>query len=116
MSGHTFQFSPDRGVEQVAPSDDDFEIVPANPDMFRRPDLAALAPTLSKAVVKRPERIALQPLNVVKAAKARRRELKREIARLRKLEGELAELERLIAAAEMKPRAVVREISAAKRG
>ena len=50
------------------------------------------------------------PKNVVALAKARLREVKSELRKLKALEKERAELERLIAAAENKPRAVVREI------
>lgn len=48
--------------------------------------------------------------NVVQLAKARLREIKAELRHMKALEKERAQLERLIAAAEEKPRAVVREI------
>lgn len=50
------------------------------------------------------------PKNVVALAKQRLREAKAELKRLRAVEKEVAELERLIAAAENKPKAVVREL------
>ncbi len=83
-------------------------IVPANPDMFRAPD---------REQVRKTRRISVEkPLNVVKAAKARLRDVEREIKKLRALEKERDELRRLLDAATNKPRAVVRELSAAKRG
>lgn len=117
MSGHTFEFSREGGIRALGDSpEDDFKVLPANPDMFRRQDEAVPAlPHPSRKPTARAARPVTKPLNVVKAAKARRRELKREIARLRKLEVELAELERLLLAAEQKPCAIVRDI-AAKRG
>lgn len=64
------------------------------------------------AVVQRPLRQAKKPApkNIVTLAKARRRDLKAELKRLKAAEKELAEIERLIAAAENKPKAVVREL------
>lgn len=50
------------------------------------------------------------PKNVVALAKARLREVKAEIRRLKALEKEKGELERLIAAAENKPRSNLREL------
>lgn len=50
------------------------------------------------------------PKNVVALAKARLREVKAELRRLKALEKEKGELERLIAAAENKPKTNLREI------
>lgn len=50
------------------------------------------------------------PKNVVALAKARLREVKTELRRLKALEKEKGELERLIAAAENKPKTNLREI------
>lgn len=52
----------------------------------------------------------LAPKNVVSLAKARLREVKAELRRLKALEKEKGELERLIAAAENKPKPNLREI------
>lgn len=56
----------------------------------------------------------LKPKDVVRAAKARAADIRRELKRLRALEKELAELERLIAAAKQKPVAIVRNIDHAR--
>jgi hypothetical protein len=52
----------------------------------------------------------LAPKNVVALAKARLRDVKTELRRLKALEREKGELERLIAAAENKPKSNLREI------
>lgn len=52
----------------------------------------------------------LAPKNVVALAKARLRDVKAELRRLKALEKEKGELERLIAAAENKPKTNLREI------
>lgn len=52
----------------------------------------------------------LAPKNVVALAKARLRDVKTELRRLKALEKEKGELERLIAAAENKPKPNLREI------
>ena len=52
----------------------------------------------------------LAPKNIVQLAKARLKEVKVELKRMTALEKERTELERLIEAAEAKPRAVVREL------
>lgn len=50
------------------------------------------------------------PKNVVALAKARLREVKAELRRMKSLEKERDQLQRLVEAAENKPRAIVREI------
>ncbi len=55
----------------------------------------------------------LGPRGVIKAAKARLRDIKREVKRLKALEKERDELERLLAAAAGKPR-LVRNITSAR--
>ncbi len=114
MSGHSFEFSPGGIVAVSQESNGTNEtIIPANADMFRvQEPRAAAAPKAQPA-----RRIALdKPLNVIKAAKARLRELEREIKRVRALEKERDELRRLLDAATNKPRAVVRELTTARRG
>lgn len=54
-----------------------------------------------------------KPVNVIKLARARLAEVKREIKRLRKLEAEQKELERLLDAARGKRLATVRELKRA---
>lgn len=56
----------------------------------------------------------LRPADVVKAAKARAKEIRAELKAMRKLQKELAELDRLIAAAKQKPVALVRNIDHAR--
>lgn len=58
--------------------------------------------------------VALHPADVVKAAKARAKNIRVELRNMKRLERELAELERLIAAAKQKPVAVVRSIDHAR--
>ncbi len=96
-------------MEQDSNNADD-TITPANADLFRAPERVAPArPQPTKRIARD------KPLNVVKAAKARLREVERDLKRLRKLEVERDELKRLIHAAVTKPCANVRDI-AAKRG
>lgn len=64
----------------------------------------------ARPVAPKPRAKKLAPKNVVALAKARLREVKAELRRMKALEKERAELERLIAAAEDKPRAVVHEL------
>ncbi len=109
--GHSFEFSVDHGAIPIGDPGDDFPIVAANPALFGR----ALAPEVPKAAPAKPVAVE-KPLNVVKAAKARLKDVNREIKRLRKLEAERDELVRLLAAANNKPRANLRDISTAKRG
>ena len=52
----------------------------------------------------------VSPKNILALAKARLRDVKAELRRMKALEKERGELERLITAAENKPRAVVRDI------
>ncbi len=114
MSGHTFEFGEVNGQRKIIPigsKGDDFPIMGADPAMFRGPDAATPSPPPARTSKNRPTK----PVNVLQAAKARLREVKREINRLRKLEAERDELTRLIQAAEQKPCAIVRDI-AVKRG
>ncbi len=111
MSGHSFQFTPGGGIVAAGDADDDDAIVPANAALFAQPERVE-APKAQPA-----RRISFdKPLNVVKAAKARLRDVEREIKKLRALEKERDELRRLLDAATNKPRAIVREITTAKRG
>ncbi len=57
----------------------------------------------------------LKPIDVIKLARRRLREVERDIRRIKALERERDELKRLLDAADNRPRAVVRELSA-KRG
>ncbi len=100
--------SVDQGIEQGSDT-----IVPANPAMFRTPEVQNVAAPRAQPA----KRIATdKPFDVIKAAKARLRAVEREIKRLRALETERDELRRLLDAAMNKPRATVREITTAKRG
>jgi len=56
-----------------------------------------------------------KPVDVIKLAKQRLREVRRELKTMRKLEAEQARLERLLNAADGKPAAVVRELRASSR-
>lgn len=112
MSGHSFQFTPAGLVATEQGSNEANEtIIPANPEMFRAPEVRAVAPNAQTA-----RRICTdKPLNIVKAAKKRLRDVERDLRANAKLEVERDELKRLIHAAENKPCAIVRDI-AAKRG
>ncbi len=111
MSGQGFQFTPG-GLATISDDGDDYAIIPANPAMFKGPDQ-----TVSIPVAKRASAPLTKPkaLDVLKLAKKSLREMNREIARLVKLTKARDELQRLVDAAEQKPRAIVRDI-AAKRG
>jgi hypothetical protein len=85
---------------RVAPPIDD-----ENEDDDDAAPVAIARPTLKRA----PTAKAPTPKDVVRLARARLRDVKAELKRMRRLEEERAELERLIAAAENKPCAVVRE-------
>ncbi len=114
---HSLQFTPGGIVavsSQIAGEGNE-TIIPANPDMFRAP-VAVREPVAVQPQAQPAKRISFdKPINVLKAAKARLRDVNRELKRLGKLEVERDELKRLIHAAENKPCAIVRDI-AAKRG
>jgi uncharacterized protein with von Willebrand factor type A (vWA) domain len=77
--------------------------------MLALPDLAPRVSELTP-----PSTTALRPKDVVKAAKARVREIRAELRHMKRLEQQLGELERLIAAAKHKPVALVRNIDHAR--
>lgn len=70
----------------------------------------AIAATARAAISRKAVVVPAKPLNVVKLALARLREVDREIKHLRKLEEERCELRRLLDAAKAKPRANLREL------
>ncbi len=55
--------------------------------------------------------IASKPMNVVREAKKRRAEIRKQLRVMRTLESELAQLDRLIKAAEQKPSPAVRSLT-----
>lgn len=75
---------------------------------FVAADTAVVQHAQQPVFVQQPRKPA--PKNVVALAKARLREVKAELRRLKALEKEKGELERLIAAAENKPKSNLREI------
>jgi hypothetical protein len=77
-----------------------------NEDFVEAPSVAR--PAKTQGVAKKVKTLA--PRDVVKLAKARLRDIKKELRRLKALEKERAQLERLIDAADGKPRAVVHNI------
>ncbi len=115
--GHSFEFSPFAGIVEVDSSGggNAEQIVPANAELFRAPDQTIPKRSATPIKPAHPAKQPTKPLNVLKAAKARLREVERDLKRLAKLEVERDELKRLIHAAENKPCAIVRDI-AAKRG
>jgi len=70
---------------------------------YSDPDPVVAEKHVRERLLRKPERKPA-PKNVVSLAKARLREVKAELRRLKALEKEKGELERLIAAAENKPR------------
>lgn len=88
---------PTDAAEQVA--------APSVPRVYGAPTPKPEAPIAAKQPA--PE---LTPKDVVRLARKRLVEVKREIARLRKLEVERDQLTRLLDAADGKPRAVVRDL------
>jgi hypothetical protein len=113
MSG--FEFTPGGVINRLHEGSN--TVAPATP-IVAAPPPAPTRPGVSKA----PAPIREKPQDIVKLARARLREVEREIKRLQKLEKERDELRRLIDAAwvahatDNNPRAVVRDIAAAKRG
>ncbi len=109
---HAFEFTDSHKIVPIGSKGDDFPIVGASADLFRAPEPPAPARAQAgKRIAKKDK-----PLNIVKAAKQRLKDVEREIKRLRALEKERDELRRLLDAAINQPRAAVRDISAAKRG
>lgn len=116
MSG--FEFTPAGIVPLAAPTVEN-AIAPAAvaaPAASVVPDRKALEPSRKASSIEAPAASAGKPLNVCKLARARLKEIEREIKRLQSLEKERDELRRLLDAAKTKPLAVVRGITAAKRG
>lgn len=72
--------------------------VPTNPLSMAAAQPRALSTTKRKRL---PHLASSQPFNVLAAAKARVRDLEREISRLKKLENECGQLKRLLAAAKL---------------
>jgi len=79
------------------------------------PAIAPPEPARRAHVEEKPARATLKPVDVIRLARARLREVEREIRRIRALERERDELRRLLDAADNKPRAVVRDLPVAKR-
>ncbi len=102
-----FVFTPDRMLVAIEPSQElNEDGVPSTTTPAPRPVAKPQAVAKLTSITK--------PINVLQLAKARLREVEREIKRLRALEGERDELRRVIDAATNKPRAVVRDITAAR--
>lgn len=80
---------------------------PDEPSEDDEDDISEMAASMvakpSRSKPPRPAPKAPEPINVLRLAKVRLREVRRELRRMRDLEQERAELERLIAAAENKP-------------
>ncbi len=78
---------------------------PLDDDEDAAPSIAMTPRRQAHAKAKAPRAV-----NVVQLAKSRLRDVKRDLRRMKALEKERAQLERLIDAADGKPRAVVRDI------
>lgn len=117
--GQGFQFTP-FGITALGDASGAVgdEMVPADARAFNVPEREivehAPIPQLPPAPVRQPATFQLGPGGVVKAAKARAKEIRAELKRLKALSKELEELERLITAAK-RPVAAVRAIESARR-
>lgn len=104
MANHTIDFA-DIAANRAA-----FEQSHSKPRSAPVPvAVATPAPVEPKPVASKP----LTPGELVKAARARLRDIRKEIKRLRALEREAEELSRLIKAAKEKPRNNLRQIKSA---
>lgn len=83
-----------------------------DPPPWSAPEIAA-KPQQPPAMAQKPAAKAPAPMNIIALAKARLKEVKAELKRMKALEKECGELERLLEAANKKPRAVVRELKRA---
>lgn len=90
-------------IGQVSFSTDQIKAAMAGEEVAKKPPPAPVVkqPSLGKLAA---------PTNVVALAKARLRDVKKELRRMKALEKERDELERLVAAAERKPKTVLREV------
>ena len=95
--------APQQPVPEMLPQRPVFRLTPPEPKGSRQ-----------QAQLQTQRVSADKPINVVKLARARLREVQRGIKQLRKLEKERDELERLIRAADGKPVAVVANLRTAK--
>lgn len=109
----TMAAAPNVSNVRVDDDDDDDDAVTVLPGSaaFAPRQAAPVQPPKAAKIAKPPK-----PKDIVKLARARLREVNREIARIRKLEKERDELARLVEAADNKPLAPVRGIATAKRG
>lgn len=104
----------------VAPPPPNAEISPSAPPQLLTETTPAPAPIVATAPIvaeHAPQRSKVIPADspraVVKAAKARIKELRAELRRMQALQKELAELERLVKAAREKPKSPVRALRSA---
>lgn len=120
MDGQGFQFTP-MGVlplgavtggvsKKMAPA-----VVRPQPSSAQAPQQLTLPAMPQAPVFATPSTVAtssalITPRDVVKAARARVREIRAELKHHKRLQSELAELERMLAAARSKPKAVVTTI------
>lgn len=88
-------------VDSDDDDDDDAEV--SSPTNLPRRPSRVFAPVKKQAAP-------VKPRSIVVAAKARLRDIEKELRRLKRLESERDELRRLVDAANNKPRAIVREI------
>lgn len=111
--------APDGGFDQTLLTKSPAEMSPAAPaSRVFVPERTLTLPGVSflpaATPMARQSAEPLRPLDVVKAAKARAKQIRSELRAMKRLEKELAELDRLIAAAKAKPVAIVRHIDHAR--
>lgn len=103
---NTFQLRADGSLAEIA---EDGTTVGVVAPMPQRTESTQAAPQKPTPKAKR-EAETLTPRDVVRAAKARAKQLRAEIRRLANAKRELEQMERLIAAADNRPTATVREL------
>jgi hypothetical protein len=101
--------TPEMAAQYVVHADYGHNVVPS--ETAGPPVIAKPATPVNYAIVRKPApNAATSPGSVVKAARARVKEIKAELRRLKALQSELGELERLLKAAKQKPTASVRPL------
>lgn len=111
--GTLVELQPDGSVPFPKQSRDDIgsTVVGSTIDVTRSPVVATngvVVGSVTRAVGVKPR--AISPADVIKLARARLRDVEKEIRRCKALEKERDQLRRLLDAADAKPRAVVREL------
>ena len=105
----------DTGIRQVV-DDSEVEVMAGGAFLGQIRNQQTAAKPVRIQAKPQPKQKPMRPGDVVKAARARIREIKTELKAHAKLKRELAELERLVKAAKEKPRASIRAIDSRRAG